>query len=105
MAARVGVLRYYRYKYRAIWKVSLLGRSMFVPCVKVWARRPCSLAIANAPKGNGRVLHRAGAQTTPNFREKIDFFFQNDFESFSAADTRTAVLVSTAKAWISAPET
>ena len=29
---------------------------------------------------------------------------QNDFEHFSAVDTQIAVLVSIAKAWISAPD-
>ena len=40
------------------------------------------------------LSYRAGAETTPNFRE-IFCFSQNDF---SAVDTQTAVLVSTAKA-------
>ena len=41
----------------------------------------------------------------PKLSRKIPSFSQNDFENFSAVDTQTAVLVSTAEVWISAPDT
>ena len=47
--------------------------------------------------------HTRGPQTTSTFREKIQISLRR-FQSFSAVDAQTAVLVSTAKAWISAPD-
>ena len=54
---------------------------------------------------NGRVLYRAGAETPLNFREKFRVFPRTILENFSGVDTQTAVLVSTAEVWISAPDT
>ena len=50
-------------------------------------------------------LYRAGAETPLNFREKFRVSPANILETFSAVDTQTAVLVSTAEVWISAPDT
>ena len=50
-------------------------------------------------------LSRAGAETPLNFREKFRVFPRTILESFSGVDTQTAVLVSTAEVWISAPDT
>ena len=50
-------------------------------------------------------LSRAGAETPLNFREKIRVFPRTILENFSGVDTQTAVLVSTAEVWISAPDT
>ena len=50
-------------------------------------------------------LYRAGAETPLNFREKFRVSPRNILEHFSAVDTQTAVLVSTAEVWISAPDT
>ena len=47
-------------------------------------------------------LYSAGAETTPNFRE----IFRASLRTiYSTVDTQTAVPGSTAKVWISAPET
>ena len=51
------------------------------------------------------LLYRAGAETPLNFREKFRVFPRTILENFSAVDTQTAVLVSTAEVWISAPDT
>ena len=48
-------------------------------------------------------LYRAGAETPPP--KDLRDFQVSPRMIFSAADTQTAVLVSTAKAWISAPDT
>ena len=55
--------------------------------------------------GNGRV--RAGAETPLNIREKFGIRVspRTILKIFSAVDTQTAVLVSTAEVWISAPDT
>ena len=50
-------------------------------------------------------LSRAGAETPLNFREKFRVFPRTILENFSGVDTQTAVLVSTAEVWISAPDT
>ena len=50
-------------------------------------------------------LSRAGAETPLNFREKFRVFPRTILESFSGVDTQTAVLVSAAEVWISAPDT
>ena len=50
-------------------------------------------------------LSRAGAETPLNFREKFLVFPRTILEIFSGVDTQTAVLVSTAEVWISAPDT
>ena len=50
-------------------------------------------------------LSRAGAETPLNFREKFRVFPRTISENFSGVDTQTAVLVSTAEVWISAPDT
>ena len=50
-------------------------------------------------------LSRAGAETPLNFREKFRVFPRTILEIFSGVDTQTAVLVSTAEVWISAPDT
>ena len=50
-------------------------------------------------------LYRAGAETPLNFREKFPVFPRSILENFSGVDTQTAVLVSTAEVWISAPDT
>ena len=50
-------------------------------------------------------LSRAGAETPLNFREKFLVFPRTILENFSGVDTQTAVLVSTAEVWISAPDT
>ena len=50
-------------------------------------------------------LYRAGAETPLNFREKFRVFPRTILEIFSGVDTQTAVLVSTAEVWISAPDT
>ena len=47
-------------------------------------------------------LYRIGAETPPNFRE---IFWVSLRMIFSGVDTQTAVLVSIAKVWISAPDT
>ena len=49
-------------------------------------------------------LYRAGAETTLNFREKLRVSPRTILENFSAVDTQTAVLGSTAEVWISAPD-
>ena len=49
-------------------------------------------------------LYRAGAETPLNFREKFRVFPRTILENFSGVDTQTAVLVSTAEVWISAPD-
>ena len=49
-------------------------------------------------------LSRAGAETPLNFREKFRVFPRTILENFSGVDTQTAVLVSTAEVWISAPD-
>ena len=54
---------------------------------------------------NSRFLYRAGAETPLNFREKFRVSPRTILENFSAVDTQTAVLVSTAEVWISAPDT
>ena len=55
---------------------------------------------------NGRVLiYRAGAETPLNFREKFRVFPGTVLENFSGVDIQTAVLVSNAEVWISAPDT
>ena len=51
------------------------------------------------------LLYRAGAETPLNFREKFRVFPRMILENFSAVDTQTAVLVSTAEVWISALDT
>ena len=50
-------------------------------------------------------LYRAGADTPLNIREKFQVSPRNILKIFSAVDTQTAVLVSTAEVWISAPDT
>ena len=50
-------------------------------------------------------LFWAGAETPLNFREKFRVSPRMILEIFSAVDTQTAVLVSTAEVWISAPDT
>ena len=50
-------------------------------------------------------LSRAGAETPLNFREQFRVFPRTILENFSGVDTQTAVLVSTAGVWISAPDT
>ena len=50
-------------------------------------------------------LYRAGAETPLNFRENFRVSPRMILENFSAVDTQTAVLVSTAEVWISAPDT
>ena len=50
-------------------------------------------------------LYRAGAETPLNFREKFRVSARTILKHFSAVDTKTAVLISTAEAWISAPDT
>ena len=50
-------------------------------------------------------LYRAGAETPLNFREKFRVSPRTILKHFSAVDTQTAVLVSTAEVWISAPDT
>ena len=50
-------------------------------------------------------LYRAGAETPLNFREKIRVFRRTILENFLGVDTQTAVLVSTAEVWVSAPDT
>ena len=50
-------------------------------------------------------LSRAGAETPLNIREKFRVFRRTILENFSGVDTQTAVLVSTAEVWISAPDT
>ena len=54
-------------------------------------------------KGTGFV-YRAGAQTTLNFKDKFRVSPRTILIVFSTVDTQTAVLVSTTKAWISAPD-
>ena len=50
-------------------------------------------------------LSRAGADTPLNFRAKFRVFPRTILENLSGVDTQTAVLVSTAEVWISAPDT
>ena len=50
-------------------------------------------------------LYRAGAETPLNFREKFRVSPRSILKKFSAVDIQTAVLVSTAEVWISAPDT
>ena len=61
------------------------------------------------PKRQGWItagcLSRAGAETPLNFLEKFRVFPRMILENFSGVDTQTAVLVSTAEVWISAPDT
>ena len=49
-------------------------------------------------------LYRAGSETPLNFREKFRVSPRTILIKFSAVDTQTAVLVSTAEVWISAPD-
>ena len=56
-------------------------------------------------RGMAGFLYRAGAETPLNFREKFRVSPRTILENFSAVDTQTAVLVSTAEVWISAPDT
>ena len=53
---------------------------------------------------NGRVLHKAGAETPLDFRETFRVSPITILKYFSAVDTQTAVLVSTAEVRISAPD-
>ena len=53
-------------------------------------------------RNNGRVLIQS---CPPNFREKFRVSPRTILENFSGVDTQTAVLVSTAEVWISAPDT
>ena len=62
---------------------------------------PCNFATTLT----AGFLYRAGAETPLNFREKFRVFPRTILENFSAVDTQTAVLVSTAEVWISAPDT
>ena len=50
-------------------------------------------------------MPRAGAETPLNFREKFRASPRTILKIFSAVDTQTVVLVSTAEVWISAPDT
>ena len=50
-------------------------------------------------------LYRAGAESPLNFRENFRVSPRTILKIFSAVDTQTAVLVSTAEVWISAPDT
>ena len=60
------------------------------------------LAVCSVLKTTAGFLYRAGAQTTPNFREHFRVSLRT---ILSAMDTQIAVLVSTAKVCISAPDT
>ena len=57
------------------------------------------------PKITAGFLYRAGAETPLNFRENFRVSPRTILENFSAVDTQTAVLVSTAEVGISAPDT
>ena len=61
----------------------------------------CGLPL-RLPRSEVRFLYRAGAETPQNFRED---FLVSLRTILSAVDTQTAVLVSTAKVWISTPDT
>ena len=50
-------------------------------------------------------LYRAGAETPLNSRESFRVSPRTILKNFSAVDTQTAVLISTAEVWISAPDT
>ena len=50
-------------------------------------------------------LYRAGAETPLNFWEELRVSPRTILRTFSAVDNQTAVLVSTAEVWISAPDT
>ena len=63
-----------------------------------WRQRAAALLTAG-------FLYRAGAETPLNIREKIRVFPRTILQNFSGVDTQTAVLVSTAEVWISAPDT
>ena len=56
-------------------------------------------------KNNVRVFIQSWRWDPPKLWRKKLSFSQNDFEHFSAVDSQTAVLVSTAEVWISAPDT
>ena len=69
---------------------------------------PSGLAMRQVhPCVTAGFVCRAGAEAPLNFRKKIRAFpgtiLENNY--FSAVDTQTAVLVSTAEVWISAPDT
>ena len=55
----------------------------------------------HGPKISAGFLYRAGAETPLNFQEEFRVFPRTILEDFSAVDTQTAVLVSTAEVWIS----
>ena len=59
---------------------------------------------AKMQKITAEFLYRAGAET-PKLSRKIPSFPRTILENFSGVDTQTAVLVSTAEVWISAPDT
>ena len=63
------------------------------------------LALSLVPTLTAGFLSGAGAETPLNFREKFRVFPRTILENFSGVDTQTAVLVSTAEVWISAPDT
>ena len=61
--------------------------------------------FSRVAKLTARLLYRAGAETPLNFGERFRVFPRTILENFSGVDTQTAVLVSTAEVWISAPDT
>ena len=73
---------------------------------KAWPiRKLLQRALSSRRKLTAGFLYRAGAETPLNFREKFQVSPKTILENFSAVDTQTAVLVSTAEVGISAPDT
>ena len=75
------------------------------PLVRICPEELGPLPYPTPPSLKAGLLSRAGAETPLNFREKFRVFSRTILEIFSGVDTRTAVLVSTAEVWISAPDT
>ena len=64
-----------------------------------------SSSVLRRGKATAGLLYRAGVETPLNFRDKFRVSPRTILENFSAVDTQTAVLVSTAEVGISAPDT
>ena len=66
---------------------------------------PQNPEISKSFQHSAKFLYGAGAETPLDFREKFRVSPRTIWTNFSAVDTKTAVLVSTAEVWISAPDT
>ena len=68
----------------------------------LWIAFQCRLCVRHY---NGRVFLQSWRWDPPKLSRKIRLSPRTILENFSAVDTQTAVLVSTAEVWISAPDT